>query len=94
MAKIEVSWTKQALKDLESAREYILDTNPLLLTSTIETILAAIEQLKSFPQSGRSGRVKSTQELVLPTIPFIIVYRKKRDTVEILALLHQSRKWS
>jgi toxin ParE1/3/4 len=93
MAKIEERWTKQALEDLESAREYILENNPSLLASTIDQILSAIEQIKRFPESGRSGRVKLTQELVLTTIPFVIVYRKKKNIIEILAFLHQSRKW-
>jgi len=93
MAKIEERWTKQALEDLESAREYILEENPDLLSSTIEQILSAIEQIKKFPESGRQGRVKQTRELLLTTIPFAIVYRKKKNILEILAFLHQSRKW-
>ncbi|MFW5887984.1 MAG: type II toxin-antitoxin system RelE/ParE family toxin [Bacteriovoracia bacterium] len=93
MAKIEVRWTKQALEDLESAREYVLDDNPSLLDSTIQQVLMVIQQIINFPDSGRVGRVQSTKELILTTIRFIIVYRKNKNIVEILALLYQSRKW-
>ena len=93
MAKIEERWTQQALEDLEAAREFISEENPALLSSTIEQILSAINQIKNFPESGRAGRVKTTRELVLATLPFIIVYRKKKKFIEILALLHQSKKW-
>jgi len=93
MAKIVEKWTKQAIEDLNSAYDFLSAESPHLISTTIEGILSAIDQVKIFPESGRPGRVKGTRELVVTTVPFILVYRKKRETLEILSILHQSRKW-
>ncbi len=93
MAKIIEKWTEQAVEDLDSAYDYISLENPAWLKPTIESILSAIEQIKSFPETGREGRVKGTREFVISAIPFIIVYRNQKNAVEILSVLHQSRKW-
>ncbi len=45
------------------------------------------------PEMGRPGRVPGTRELVLPHYPYIIPYRVKVRCVEILRVLHTSRKW-
>ncbi len=73
--------------------DYISLENSAWLKPTIESILNAIEQIKSFSESGRGGRVKDTREFVISAIPFIIVYRNQKNVVEILSVLHQSRKW-
>ena len=93
MAKITEKWTEQAVQDLDSAYDYISQENPSWLKPTIESILEAIEQIKKFPESGREGRVKGTKELVISAIPFIIVYRSQKNVIQILSVLHQSRKW-
>ena len=46
------------------------------------------------PGSGRAGRVPGTKELVVPHTPYIVPYRVKDDTVQILRIYHASRKWS
>ncbi len=37
---------------------------------------------------------RSTRELVIPAIPFIIPYRIKDNIIEVLRGYHTSRKWS
>lgn len=93
MAQLSVKWTRQALEDLEAAREFIISTCPQFLESTIESIQLSINQIKLFPETGKIGRVKGTRELVFSQIPFILIYRKKKSLIEVIALLHQSRKW-
>jgi toxin ParE1/3/4 len=53
----------------------------------------AVEQLANFPEMGRPGRVHGTRELVIQSTPYIVAYRLKGSTVEILALLHGARRW-
>lgn len=93
MAKVVEKWTKQAVEDLNSAYDHLSTESPHLIPMTIEVILSSIKQIKMFPESGRPGRVDGTRELVITTIPFIVVYRKKSETLEILSILHQLRKW-
>jgi hypothetical protein len=40
---------------------------------------------------GVKGRVSGTRELVVPYLPYILVYRKRVAAVEILNLLNTSQ---
>jgi toxin ParE1/3/4 len=42
---------------------------------------------------GRSGRVDATKELVILGTPYLVIYRVKGKRVEILRVLHGSRKY-
>ncbi len=90
---IAVRFTEIALHDLESTFEFISLDNPNAAKQTIAQILEGLEQLKKFPESGRTGRRSGTRELVISNLPYIIVYRVKENTLEILTTLHTSRKW-
>lgn len=93
MAQLNIKWTRQALDDLESAREFIVTEYPQSLKSTIENIQLSIDQIKIFPEIGKIGRVKGTRELIFSQMPFILAYRQKKSSIEIISILHQSRKW-
>lgn len=56
--------------------------------------MLSVRVLSNSPGIGRPGRVKSSRELVLVDIPYIIAYRVKDSTIEILRVLHQIRMWS
>lgn len=95
MTLAKVSWTQIAISDLESAFSYLAEIEGRLETARlmIKRIVEGVGQIKSFPSSGRPGRVKGTKELVILTTPFIVVYRTKKDSLEILTVLHHARKW-
>ena len=59
----------------------------------LDEIVRSVGQLAHFPESGRIGRVKNTRELVIVNTPYIVAYRIKGDTIQILAVLHGRRKW-
>ena len=54
----------------------------------------ALRVLLEHPEIGRAGRVFNTRELVLSQLPYILIYRVKNVTVEVLRILHTSREWS
>ena len=68
-------------RDKPDAAEAILD--PLLDTAG---------RPGKFPDMGVKGRVASTRELTVPHLPYIPIYRKRGDRVEILNLFHTSRQ--
>jgi toxin ParE1/3/4 len=90
---IAVRWTRSAAGHLRSAFEYLDAENPRAAIGSVERILAAVERLARFPQMGRAGRVPGTRELVLTGTPFLVAYRQKGRQIEVLALLHGTRKW-
>lgn len=95
MSLVKVNWTKIAISDLESAFNYVaeIENRPETARLMIKKIIEGVEQIKSFPDSGRPGRVKGTKELIIVTTPFIVVYRMKKASLEILTVLHHARKW-
>jgi toxin ParE1/3/4 len=42
---------------------------------------------------GRTGRDPRTRELVLSGTGYIVAYRIRAEQVEILAVIHRSRRW-
>lgn len=90
---MKLVWTKQAIADLNAAYDYIAETDPDAAEGVIERIEKSLESLRQFPEMGRPGRVKETRELVVPRSPFILPYRVRKNQIEILAVLHGSRRW-
>ncbi|MBH8572974.1 hypothetical protein I8752_08065 [Nostocaceae cyanobacterium CENA369] len=39
------------------------------------------------------GRIAGTRELVITRTPFIVAYRVRADQIEILAVIHATRRW-
>ena len=90
---MKIIWSPSARADLISVRAYIGQDNPKAAQATAKRLFAAAEQLAEFPASGRPGRLPHTRELVVTGTPFILPYRVRDGTVEIIAVLHGSRKW-
>lgn len=60
------------------------------MLSEARRIWNGCQRLKEFPESGRPGRVPMTREVIIP--PYVIPYRIKSDSVEILNIFHSAQK--
>jgi addiction module RelE/StbE family toxin len=90
---VRVKWLRTALANLNAEAEYIAQDNPLAASRTVGAIVTAVGQLAKYPAMGRAGRVSGTRELVVADTPYIIPYRVRGDTVEILRVFHARRLW-
>jgi toxin ParE1/3/4 len=90
---MKIRWSPEAATDFVGIVKYIRQQNPSAADRVAHAIFESATSLKSFPDRGRPGRVKDTRELVLPSLPFIVVYRVKRHAVEIVRVLHGSQRW-
>ena len=52
-----------------------------------------VDLLSDVPDMGRTGRIAGTRELVIPRLPYVLVYRLTNGTVDILTILHTSQRW-
>jgi len=93
MAVTRVRWTRSALADLFAIGRYIDQDNPQAARSVVNRIEVAGNHLTEFPERGRLGRVEGTRELVIPRLPFIIVYRLAAGEVELLSILHGAQQY-
>ena len=85
---MRLRWTPAAADDLESIGEYLAGHLPSFAQSTILEIYQTILTLRSTPYRGRAGREEGTRELVLPRLPYVVVYRVKENDVEIVHIYH------
>ncbi len=91
---MNIVWSPEAIADLAAARAFIAQDNPdaarriaLHIIDTIETLLA------DHPHLGRPGRVPGTRELVVSKTPFVIPYRVKDDSIQVLRVYHGAQRW-
>jgi len=90
---LRVRWLSPALDDLDSAVEFIAQDDPRAAQEVAGKIWDATRRLSTHPGLGRPGRVNRTRELVVPGTPYIVPYRVREDTVEILRILHGAMRW-
>lgn len=90
---MRVEWLQVALDSVIAEAEAISQYSPSLADRAVGAILDAVENLQRFPALGRPGRVVGTRELVISGTPYIVAYRVRGDTVELLLILHAARKW-
>ncbi|MDK2407957.1 type II toxin-antitoxin system mRNA interferase toxin, RelE/StbE family [Aphanizomenon sp. PH219] len=90
---MRVKWLRQALRNLKQAHNYVFPENPTAAQELILKIQNAANQLENYPFMGKSGRVDGTRELIISNSPYMIIYRVKEETVEILRILHTSKRY-
>jgi toxin ParE1/3/4 len=84
----KIRWAPAAAADLESIFDYLCEHHSTLAQPTIQKLHAAALSLKRFPFRGRVGLLGDTRELVLPPLPYIIVYGVEPEAVSIFRIIH------
>ncbi|MDB9536067.1 type II toxin-antitoxin system RelE/ParE family toxin [Dolichospermum planctonicum CS-1226] len=90
---MQVKWLRRALRNLEQARNYVFQDNPTAAQELIIKIQNAANQLQNYPFMGKNGRVEGTRELIISNSPYILIYRIKEESVEVLRILHTSKRY-
>jgi toxin ParE1/3/4 len=90
---VRLVWTREAVRDLVEAREYVAKDNPSAAASLASRILLAARKLADHPEMGRRGRLAGTRELVIAGTPYLIPYRVQADRIELLRVLHGRRRY-
>lgn len=90
---MKLVWSRFALSDRDDIFSYIEAENPLAAVHVDERSADAARRLLDFPDSGRSGRVAGTRELVIPRTPYVAAYLVDSETVRILRVLHGAQMW-
>lgn len=87
-----VTWTNQAISDLQDICEFISRDSFRYAQITAEKIFSSVEKLIPYPELG-----KIVPELNYPEIRerilgnYRIIYRYRKDEVEILTVYHSAR---
>ena len=90
---MRIVWLEAARDDLRAIRRFIGRDNPAAAKRVATRIVAATAGLQENPNLGRPGRWSETRELVIPGSPYILPYRLRGQTLEILRVLHGAQDW-
>jgi toxin ParE1/3/4 len=89
---LRVRWRRLAAADLDAIVDYIAQDNAIAAMTLGDTVVRRVAELAEQPKLYRSGRVRGTREMVVHP-NYIVVYRIKRDEIEIVRVLHAAQQW-
>ncbi len=89
---MRVRWLRKALRNLDDEASYIAADSPDAAQIVVQRVLEAVAMLAQQPGMGRPGRVSGTRELVVLETRYIVPYRVRGQTIEILRVFHTSRR--
>jgi plasmid stabilization system protein ParE len=91
---MKIAWTDEAVESLAALHDYIAHDSPTYADRFVERLLAAVDQLETFPDLGRHVpeapvEVPGVREILFHT--YRVIYRREAERVLILTVLHGSR---
>jgi plasmid stabilization system protein ParE len=90
---VKVLWTESALSQLQAIYDYIAETSPEYALRMIDRLTRRSIQIAEFPFSGRVVPEYDLNEVrELLEWPYRIIYLIQPTCVEVLAVVHGSRK--
>jgi len=89
---MRLRWLRTALRNLDDEATYISEDDPAAATRVVQRVMQAVALLEAQPGIGRPGRVPGTRELLVPRTRYVVPYRVRGQTIEILRVFHTSRR--
>jgi toxin ParE1/3/4 len=92
---VKLRYTPRARRHLDAIAEYIDERNPDAARRVGARIEEVIDLLARFPRMGHKGFLAGTHEMVVPGLPYVIVYRIEsddQDTLVILGVYHAAQR--
>lgn len=86
-----VHQSRQAEIDLWEIAEYIATDKPSAAARFLDEVSETIELIRQFPRMGRMRDELLPGLRSLPVGNYIIFYRERNDTVEIVRVIHGAR---
>jgi toxin ParE1/3/4 len=88
---MKLRYTRRARRHLDGIAHYIAERNPDAARQVGARIRETIELLSVYPNIGREGALAGTRELIVPSLPYVVVHRIETGNdpaVTILGIYH------
>jgi plasmid stabilization system protein ParE len=89
---MRVKWLRKALRNLDDEATYIAADDAAAPLLVVKRVLDAVSMLAEQPSLGRLCRVPGARELIMAKTRYVVPYRVRGETVEILRVFHTSRR--
>jgi plasmid stabilization system protein ParE len=89
---MRLRYKARALRHIEAIHGYIAKHDPGAAARVVRRIEQSIGRLANLPLSGRPGVVVGTRILVVPGLPYVVIYRVREEDVDVLAVPHTARR--
>jgi toxin ParE1/3/4 len=89
---MKIVWTEPAVEDLRELHAYIARDSETYASGFVERIIVAADRLADYPKVGRvvpETNDEDVRELLYQR--YRIIYRVKRDRIEMLSIIHGAR---
>ena len=89
---MKIRYKARAVRHIKAIHDYIAQNDAAAAQRVLQRIEYSINRLLILPFSGRPGVVAGTRILVVPGIPYVVIYRLRQQDVDIIAVLHTARR--
>lgn len=90
---MQLRWTQEASDDLERIAKYLFEHAPEHAERIVRVLFDTPSHLLKFPYRGRPGQKEGTRELVVSSLPYVVVYAVSEDVIHVVRILHGAQKW-
>ncbi len=88
----QIIWTEPATHDLNEIAEYIALSNPIAAAELVRDLVAKIERLEQFPESGKiSPEIAELNYREVIATPCRVFYRLDKKSVYIVHICREER---
>jgi addiction module RelE/StbE family toxin len=91
---VQIEWSSSAVADLQAITEWIQrDRGIETANGVARRIYEGVQSLRTMPYRGRYGRLENTRELVIPRLPYLVIYQISEERLVVLNVLHGAQRW-
>jgi plasmid stabilization system protein ParE len=88
-----LEWSARAQRDLLRIDAFYAQFSLVTAARVTSAIVEAARVLEQRPRIGVPGKRRGTRHRVVADYPYTIVYRVRRNSVQIARVLHQMRRY-
>jgi toxin ParE1/3/4 len=91
MPGVRVEFASEAAAEVEAAKVWYSERSAFAALAFADDLSAAVERIREAPDRWPKG-ISGTHRHLLSRFPFMISYRKKGRSIQIVAVAHAKRK--
>lgn len=88
-----LEWSARSRRDLLLIDAFYAQFGEATAARVVSAVLKAAAALEQHPRIGVRGKRRGTRHQLVADYPYTIVYRVRRNAVQVVRVLHQMRRY-